>query len=727
MPKMLVDQYGRDIDAEAITRTVATGGSSPNLDPTFFFPTQRGRNISAGDITERPYRYHSWVYAAISYYARNLSRIPLVLRNKKTKKLVEDKWGILHRFDRPNQFMTRTTFWQMIIIDLLLPAEFGDSAGGQSFVVPKTADRDDGTFDLDVGKTPDVFLPYNEKYFKPSTTESANKMRNFLGWRFRIPGHTEDICTYSPNQVIRIYQTNPYDWLSGLASYESARIAMCQDIKADLFNTRMFDNDAVPAGILKSDGFLNPQQRRETMAAWYETYGGPGNSKRVAVMDKSFSFEKIGQSPDDMQFKETKSDAFEKIVSAFGLNKIALGKYEQINRATIVEGRRILWGDSLLPLQELILEGFNAQWVSHFRDDIELASDLSGVDALKPDALEAYRALPAMTQASIPVSLAMQLLGVPLPEDAIAKYPWLDQKPVDAANSVAEPEVPAAAPTTEPPKKSAIIVRLTIEQIADSFIRRVFDPGEAKLQKRLIKFFARQRNLMQDKVDKWLQTQKAISRAFKLSPEIFLLDVDAEDSELLVYIKPYLAEQLKAVEENLKDKYPEGLINWSAHDANIEKYTKQRMRDLKRINGTTNRYVVDHVKDAIEQGVKDELNPYEMAKEIKAAIGTAGEVRKNQSKTIARTENGIVSGMANHDALKESGLGWREWLTASDERVRDSHATMNEQVRHMEDPFVDGDGNRLSHPSDPMAPAGTIINCRCVEIGVQNSEGDIYV
>lgn len=56
----------------------------------------------------------------------------------------------------------------------------------------------------------------------------------------------------------------------------------------------------------------------------------------------------------------------------------------------------------------------------------------------------------------------------------------------------------------------------------------------------------------------------------------------------------------------------------------------------------------------------------------------------------------------------------RSWVTAGDERVRDSHWELSQQEPHMVDePWVTISGAMLRFPGDPLAPADETINCRC--------------
>lgn len=57
----------------------------------------------------------------------------------------------------------------------------------------------------------------------------------------------------------------------------------------------------------------------------------------------------------------------------------------------------------------------------------------------------------------------------------------------------------------------------------------------------------------------------------------------------------------------------------------------------------------------------------------------------------------------------------RSWVTAHDDRVRDSHAEMDgQEVSGLDEPFISGLGNELMYPGDPDAPAEDVIQCRCV-------------
>jgi uncharacterized protein with gpF-like domain len=55
-----------------------------------------------------------------------------------------------------------------------------------------------------------------------------------------------------------------------------------------------------------------------------------------------------------------------------------------------------------------------------------------------------------------------------------------------------------------------------------------------------------------------------------------------------------------------------------------------------------------------------------------------------------------------------------EWLTARDDRVRDSHQELDGEVAAVGDRFSNG----LLYPLDPAGPPEEIVNCRCVALPV---------
>lgn len=92
-----------------------------------------------------------------------------------------------------------------------------------------------------------------------------------------------------------------------------------------------------------------------------------------------------------------------------------------------------------------------------------------------------------------------------------------------------------------------------------------------------------------------------------------------------------------------------------------------------------------------------------------------------RSENIARTEALRATSQARQESLRQMleqtgtdpRLVQRIWNATHDARVRDWHASMQDQRRGLDEAFKDGKGNAVLYPGDPDAPAETTINCRC--------------
>lgn len=710
----------------------------PNLDPTYFFGFPRGGNVTTGDIDRHPYRHHPWVHACGWNFANKLSGIPRYLEYKGKKlKPEQDKWGILKRLSHPNPYMTQTTFLQIVILNLMLPAQRVFDAGGQCFILPLMAGPKKQC-DLLKGQTPDVLMTFNDDHIRPKKDNNDSGMQALLGWEFYVSGKEQVTRLHLPHEIIRINFANPYDFLSGLSLYEPARLAVLSDIKSDVYNTRVFDNNAIPAGLLKSKDRINKNQRQELFQAWNEEYGGSGNAGKIAILGGDLEYQQISANQKDMEWQATKTDAFEKVVASFGLNKIALGKYENLNMATVVEGRKMLWEDGYIPTDALILEAINAQWLNYIDESLFLRSDYSKVPALKAGYKAQVEVMGLFINMGFTPKAAAQMADVSIPEEMLAQYPELDEKKPDATITPAPAgagdngpgggivvDNEPAAPKTHSHKKRAFHDVAYAAKIADLYEQRIFRPGEKAMQKMFVKYFAAQRSKMLDKVDSYAKALTGATKAKKPSAKDFLVSRKLQNEILYDDMKPFVKEQMKRVEAALKDQYG-GKIEWNVTNEKVNAAMKRRADDIEQINGTTDEVAIRKITDAIEAGTEENLTAAEMAKDIREAIGEGMEIRKNHAMTIARTENGIISGETQFEALKESGFEYHRWVTANDEHVRDSHRNIETDTVPIGEPFTTGSGNTLLYPCDADGDAEEIINCRCIAIAVSNEEGEIY-
>lgn len=86
---------------------------------------------------------------------------------------------------------------------------------------------------------------------------------------------------------------------------------------------------------------------------------------------------------------------------------------------------------------------------------------------------------------------------------------------------------------------------------------------------------------------------------------------------------------------------------------------------------------------------------------------------------IARTESMKSSAFASSELFRAYGASRQEWIATNDMRTRPTHAAAHGQIVTIGQPFQVG-GSLMLHPLDGSlgAPAGEIVNCRCVTVPV---------
>lgn len=110
-------------------------------------------------------------------------------------------------------------------------------------------------------------------------------------------------------------------------------------------------------------------------------------------------------------------------------------------------------------------------------------------------------------------------------------------------------------------------------------------------------------------------------------------------------------------------------------------------------------------------------------------------IRKNRNAAIrnARTMTTGAENRGRNDSyrqLEQDGLVLTKvWMATPDGRTRDWHIDMDGQEVKIEESFIDGLGNELEYPGDPMGEPATIYNCRCTMVtdvkGFRNADGSI--
>jgi hypothetical protein len=133
-------------------------------------------------------------------------------------------------------------------------------------------------------------------------------------------------------------------------------------------------------------------------------------------------------------------------------------------------------------------------------------------------------------------------------------------------------------------------------------------------------------------------------------------------------------------------------------------------------------FTLQLVKNLLDDALSRNLTIVQAAQELNALFDRMG---KGRAILIARTE---VLGSMNFASFRVFQIGnvpFKRWLATMDDRVRDTHAEANNQLRGVSEAFDIG-GSAMMYPGDPRGPAGEVINCRCYIIPEMNARSSIW-
>ena len=133
---------------------------------------------------------------------------------------------------------------------------------------------------------------------------------------------------------------------------------------------------------------------------------------------------------------------------------------------------------------------------------------------------------------------------------------------------------------------------------------------------------------------------------------------------------------------------------------------------VRRVAETTQRQIARIIAAGEEEGLAATAIAKSLRTKYPRLLGALRSV------VIARTEVHAAANAASHEAIEAYDLEKqvkKQWVSAEDDRTRDTHLEADGQVVEYDELFIVG-GAELEFPGDPAGPPEEIINCRCIPI-----------
>ena len=276
-----------------------------------------GQSSAGKRVNERSAMQMTAVYSCVRILSEAVASLPIHLyrytdSGGKEKALDHPLYFLLH--DEPNPEMTSFAFRETLMTHLLLwgnaYAQIIRNGKGEIIALyPLMPDR----MTVDRDEKGKLYYEYT------LSSDDAHTMK----------GSTVDL---QPKDVLHIPGLG-FDGLVGYSPIAMAKNAIGLAIAAEEYGSKFYANGAAPSGVLEHPGTLkDPSKVRES---WTQTFGGSGNSNKVAVLEEGMKYTPISISPNEAQFLETRKFQINEIARIFRVPPHMVGDLEKSSFSNI--------------------------------------------------------------------------------------------------------------------------------------------------------------------------------------------------------------------------------------------------------------------------------------------------------------------------------------------------------------------------------------------------------
>lgn len=278
---------------------------APNIEPanmSFQNPDEWLKGITSG-TTQTGAMKLSAVNACVEIITNSISKIPIYVMDRKTKKRVEHPL-VKVLCERPNEAMTPSVYKKLVQANILL------KGNGYALII-----RDKKT------ANPVELIPMSSDYITP-WFDGKGKL-----WYVFTNPITRELRKLDNFDVLH-YKSYSEDGVHGISVLSRASETINTAKAAQTYENKFYTQNAQPTGILKTEGDLDKTAKDKIRDEWNKIHKGADNAFRIAVLDLGISYQPISISNKDAQFIESKNITVEDISRFFvvPLYKINAGK-----------------------------------------------------------------------------------------------------------------------------------------------------------------------------------------------------------------------------------------------------------------------------------------------------------------------------------------------------------------------------------------------------------------
>lgn len=688
----------------------------------------------------RPFEQSVWVFSAINHVAGPVSSIGI--------KWSQPGMGEAAPMDREREsfwnrpavtqggMMSRKDFVNATIIWMMLH--------GQAFWI-----MDDSWLIRSSTRSPLILA-------RPDRMRAIQRGGQLLGWEYTDGGNQRNLLL--PEQVARPRFFNPYDDLEGLAPWKAAEIAAQADYAAGVFAKNLMSNNGDRgAFVIAKSGVVNDAQRQqiETALRQKRELNRRGEARSL-FLTGDITVEDPKVQSVDASFVSQRLQHRHEVYIAFGV-PASMADIQASYSVGAASDRYRLIEETCMPVAATLAEAMEAVEARRSGADLQCGFDWSQHSVMRQVRVDQVKSAKELWTMGMPLKKAGEWLGLGLPDfegseqgylpmslqtveeaEAPEEKPAADPKDPKKEDPAVDPEDEAAAAGEELSKSLDALAALMKQAPAvhakdcpcchglpdDSGVNIKADDKRGKewlahmaARKPCVKRIVQQVNkaLAEARAEtlKNLEGTAELASVKKRGVMEIIFDRGKFELRMVSLLEGPLQMGIRDAVEQFNLEV--GLDDpWTMPDPEVIDAVKRRENFIK----DASKLIWEDIRANITEGLDNGESNAKLAARIREKFTG---LSKHRSETIAQTETGIAYGYARQRAMAETGIPFKEWLTARDDKVRAQHVSADKQRVPVSDPFII-DGESLMSPGDPSGSAENVINCRCVAVARRTKE-----
>lgn len=643
-------------------------------------------------LSKQGYINNAIAHKAISEIAKACSTVPLYVQNDRTGE--EGEHPVLSKLlERPNR--------ECGIYEVLFEIYAFKCISGNAYIQFGFT-GDGGQNNMPAGEIASMYVLNPERMkVVPGADGYVEAYEHTVNGRKRLFG--VDPRT-NRAAVLHIKEFHPLDDWYGLSPLEAAMRHVDMYNQGNDLNLSLLQNGARLTTALKfADGFADDEQRDQLRADFIRSFTGAANAGRPVMLEGGIEIQELGQSPKEIEFLEGNLAAARTIALTLGLPPFMLGLPGDNTFNNMREAKQHFYLNTVKPDVEHVLTQLNNYLRPFIGEGFSIAADWDSVEAFNQMRAEQWERL--KTADFLTINEKREALGYAPVDDQLANQIWQPVGSMPISFSGALPEMPQEEDAKALPNDIEFKLINDLSEVQRS--REVQIAG--RLMDGLERRFASQ-------VARLLDRQaKEAADSFQEDVAGFNAATVIKEDELLAMYEAHYRRTARLFGDRVLDGFKSFTGGFEKKDRESI-FEAALLRFIEDNAATKVKQVSDYTRDLIKAAIFAGEEAAETRREIAKRIvsQTGGSIAAMRAKRIAATETHSAAMFGQDAAADATGLELtREWISAEDSRARPSHAQANGQKRAKNVPFDVG-GHKMVRPGDPDAPAGEIVNCRCV-------------